>query len=142
MSTHSLIPYSLTAYLLTHTSEDRVGFNVISRQGPALCDSKGYHRPVLIAQKQPIIVGSMGSRNNGVKEEEREEKRDDEKQEKKREKKSKEITTKRNRDECNTAIVNSRPKRTNNATYIERNAIFGSSFPTRSQGLATGSWSI
>lgn len=38
--------------------EDKIGFNIISREGPALIDAKGYNRPILIAQKQPMLVHS------------------------------------------------------------------------------------
>ncbi len=40
------------------------------------------------------------------------------------------------------ALSGRRPKRTNSSTYAQRNAVFGSSFPTRNQGVAAGSWSI
>lgn len=43
--------------------EDKVGFNIISREGPALSGAKGYNRPILIAQKQPMLVYIKGLLN-------------------------------------------------------------------------------
>ena len=40
------------------------------------------------------------------------------------------------------ALSGRRPKRTNSSTYAQRNAVFGSSFPARNQGVAAGSWSM
>ncbi len=50
--------------------EDKIGFNIISREGPALSDAKGYHRPILIAQKQPMLVPSKGLPNTEASNEE------------------------------------------------------------------------
>jgi len=116
--------------------EDKVGFNIISRAGPTLNDAKGYIRPILIAQKQPLHVNIIRVPNkDATKQQGSGEMRSDVSS------RNIGVNKKRNRGDEDMAR-NTRPKRTNKSTYVQRNNVLGSSFPNRNQGIAAGSWSM